>query len=55
MNPYYAAVHSLAPLLGVDCNHSTILRFLSYNSYMNAKFQDLLEKKDPRAMLLLAH
>lgn len=54
-NPYYAAVHSLVPLLSVDCNHSTILRFLSYISYMDTKFQDLLQKKDPRALLLLTY
>jgi hypothetical protein len=54
-NPYYAAVQSLAPLLDVECNESTILRFLSYISYMNSEFKYLLEEKDPRAMLLLAY
>lgn len=54
-NPYHAAVYNLAPLLDLECNQHTLLRFLSYISYMNPKFQDLLEEKDPRAMILLAY
>jgi hypothetical protein len=53
-NPYYAAVHSLMPLLNLEVNESTTLRFLSYISYMSSEFKDLLEEKDSRAMLLLA-
>jgi hypothetical protein len=54
-NPYYAAVQSLVPLLDVECNKSTILRFLSYIGNMHSEFKVLLEEKDPRAMLLLAY
>jgi len=55
-NPYYAAVHSLAPLLDIECDQSTLLKFLSFlTCYMNSEFRDLLERKDPRAMLLLAY
>lgn len=54
-NPYYDAVHSLLPLLDLDCNGSTMMRFLSFISYMNPKFKTLLKLKDPVAMLLLAY
>lgn len=54
-NPYYTAVHALAPLLDIECDQSTIGRFLSFVNYMQPEFQGLLERKDPRALLLLAY
>jgi len=54
-NPYHAAVHVLVPLLYIECDQSTIGRFLAFVSYMRPAFQRLLEQKDPRALLLLAY
>jgi hypothetical protein len=53
-NPYYAAASSLAQSLNVDCIQSTILNFLCFISYMRLDYKGLLERKDPRALLLLA-
>lgn len=54
-SPYYAAVHGLAPLLRIECNQSTIGRFLLFMSHMQPDFRRLLEQKDSRALLLLAY
>lgn len=54
-NSYYTAVHALVPLLNIECDQSTIGRFLSFVSYMKPEFQGLLKRKDPRALLLLAY
>lgn len=54
-NPFYEAVHSLVPLLDLECNSSTMMRFLSFISHMNPQFRLLLEQKDACAMLLLAY
>lgn len=54
-NPYYEAVHNLIPLLDLECNSSTMMRFISFIGHMNPRFKLLLERKDPRAMLLLAY
>jgi len=54
-NPYHAAASILASLMNIECNHSTILKFLSFISYMHPDYKRLLERKDPRALLLLAY
>jgi|ERR1700722_3788389 hypothetical protein len=54
-NPYHAATSILAPLMNIECNHSTILKFLSFIRYMHPDYRRLLERKDPRALLLLAY
>jgi hypothetical protein len=54
-NPYYTAVHTLARLLRIECDQSTIARFLSFIAHMKLDFRTLLEQKDPRALLLLAY
>lgn len=54
-DPYYAAASALAPLMNIECNHSTILKFLSFISYVHPDYKRLLERKDPRALLLLAY
>jgi hypothetical protein len=54
-NPYHAAASILAPLMNIECNHSTILKFLSFISHMHPDYKRLLERKDPRALLLLAY
>jgi hypothetical protein len=54
-NPYYIAASSLAQSLNIDSNLSIILNFLSFISYMRPDYKRLLERKDPRALLLLAY
>ena len=54
-NPYHTAVHNLVSLLKIECNHSTILRFISFISHTNPNFKSLLQRKDARALLLLAY
>lgn len=53
-NPYHSAVNTLVTLQNIECNHSTILKFLFFITYLHADFINLLELKDPRALLLLA-
>jgi hypothetical protein len=52
---YYAAVHTLALLLEVECEQATVVRFLGFICHMQPAFKRLLELKDPRALLLLAY
>lgn len=53
-NPYHAAASALAQALKIDCHYSTIMNFLSFISHMHPDYKQLLERKDPRALLLLA-
>ena len=54
-NPYHAAASILARLLNISCNHSTIVKFLSFINDIPPDYKRLLERKDPRALLLLAY
>jgi hypothetical protein len=54
-NPYYAAASVLASLMNIECNRCTIPKFLSFISYTHPDYKRLLERKDPRALLLLAY
>lgn len=54
-NPYHAAASSLAMSLNSGCNLSIILNFLSFINHMSPDYKRLLERKDPRALLLLAY
>lgn len=54
-NPYHRAVSNLTPLLEIECNSATMLRFFSFTGTMHPNFKKLLEHKDPRALLLLAY
>jgi hypothetical protein len=53
-DPYHTAASILTRLLQIDCNHSTIMYFLSFVGHMTAAFRNLLHQKDPRALLLLS-
>ena len=53
-NPYYSALQIFASMQDVECNHSTILRFLSFIGDVQPEFITLIELKDSRALLLLA-
>jgi len=54
-NSYHKAVLTLAHLFDMECNHSTILHFLSFISNLDPNYRRKLEEKDPRALLLLAY
>lgn len=53
-DPYHTAASILTRLLEIDCNHSTIMFFLSFLGHMDPRFRQLLHAKDPKALLLLA-
>jgi len=52
-NPYFTAVHTLAPLLGRR-NRAMRSMVLAFTSQMEPVFKMLLRQKDPVALLLLA-
>ncbi|TVY52235.1 Sterol uptake control protein 2 [Lachnellula cervina] len=54
-NPYYTPIRTLIPLLQMECNHTTIVNYLSFLSHMGKEFQVLVTQKDPRALLLVAY
>lgn len=54
-NPCRDAASILTPLLAMECNHSTIVKFLSFTSHTTPEYRLLLVKKDPVALLLLAY
>lgn len=54
-NPYYDAASTLAQSLNSDCMISTFLNFLFFTGDMPPDYARLLERKDPRALLLLAY
>ena len=54
-NPYHTAVHALAPLLHIECNQTTVPKFVQFICDLQPNFKDLLEQKDPRALLLMAY
>lgn len=53
-DPYHTAASILTRLLELDCNHSTIMFFLSFLGHMDPRYRELLHQKDPKALLLLA-
>ena len=53
-NPYHDAACSLARLLHVECNATTVLEFLSFISHVQPELKKLIERKEPRALLLIA-
>jgi hypothetical protein len=52
--PYASAVVLIGTLMQVDCSHATALWFLSFIMEMEPDFAQLLEDKDPAALLLLS-
>lgn len=53
-DPYRTPASIIEKLLPIECNHSTVMWFLSFLGHMEPEFRHLLEQKDPTAMLLLA-
>ena len=54
-NPYHAVASSLAKSLHSDCKLTTILSFLTFVMTIPPEYRELLKRKDPRALLLLAY
>lgn len=54
-NPYHAVASGLARSLNSDCMLTTILDFLSFIMTMPPEYKQLLKRKDPCALLLLAY
>lgn len=54
-NPYHATASTLAKSLNSDCQYTIILNFFSFVRHMGPDYRQLLEQKDPRALLLLAY
>jgi hypothetical protein len=52
-NPYHLPALILSNLQFVPPTHENVLNFLYFLGYMTAEFRNLLEIKDPRALLLL--
>jgi hypothetical protein len=54
-NPYYLPVSMLVSLRGVQCTQASMTRFLQFMGQMQPAFRNLLHKKDPRALMILAN
>lgn len=54
-NPYHAAVRSLLQIWDMPATRCNAFRFLSFISLLRPEMRDLLVRKDPRALLLLAY
>ncbi|KAJ4310218.1 hypothetical protein N0V84_011087 [Fusarium piperis] len=53
-NPYYVAASLLAQLLPQKINENSVVQFLAFITQLDPRYKQLLEDKDPRAMVLLA-
>ncbi|KAH8703123.1 hypothetical protein BGW36DRAFT_368858 [Talaromyces proteolyticus] len=53
-NPYFVAAHVLARLQRLTGNESPGIQMVSFMSQSQSSFRDLLQEKDPVALLLLA-
>jgi hypothetical protein len=54
-NPYHAAVRALIEIWDMEPNKYTVFRFMSFISLLRPEMKDLLQQKDPRALLILAY
>jgi hypothetical protein len=54
-NVHQNAASALMPLLAIECNHSTIAKFMSFVCHTEPEYRQLLGQKDPLALLLLAY
>ena len=54
-NPYLAAASFLARMIGIECSAQNFGSFLSLMGCMHRDFRELLEQKDPCALLLFAY
>ena len=54
-NPYHVAVSILAQIFYDNVDERTVYRFLSFVGQIDARYKCLLDKKEPRALLLLCY
>lgn len=54
-NPYHSPAAVLSQLLEIECTQQTILKYLAFISFVEPEYKILLERKDPRALLLLSY
>lgn len=54
-NPYHSPAAVLSRLLDIECTQQTMLKYLSFISFVEPEYKRLLEQKDPRALLLLSY
>lgn len=54
-NPFYDAASMLAKSWNIDCEFTSLSNFFSFVRQMSPGFKQLLERKDARALLLLAY
>ncbi|KIW11236.1 hypothetical protein PV08_10536 [Exophiala spinifera] len=54
-NPYHKTAKYLISLLGLEMNDATWIRFLAFICHVDPPFKQLLEAKDPWALLMLAY
>ena len=54
-NPRFGPAIALSRLMPLEYNSTTILKFVLFHMQMEPEFRDLLDMKDPGAMLLLAY
>lgn len=55
INPYHKSAKFLISLLGLEMNDATWIRFLAFICHVDPPFKQLLEAKDPWALLMLAY
>ncbi|KIX06878.1 uncharacterized protein Z518_04854 [Rhinocladiella mackenziei CBS 650.93] len=55
VNPYHNTVKNFIPLLDMECDDTTWVRFLDFICHTDPPFKVLLLRKDPWAMLMLAY
>lgn len=53
-NPYHSPALALTRLLGVECDSMTAIEFFAFIGHLNVEMKLLLERKDPKALLLVA-
>ena len=54
-NPYLTAASFIARMIGIECNSHNFGVFLSFLGCMHGEFRQLLERKDPIALVLMAY
>lgn len=55
VNPYHKTAQALIPLLDLECNDSTWMRYILFICQIDPLFKSLLARKDPWALLLLLY
>lgn len=53
-SPYHTAVRCISWLLPIKCTSSNVLAFMTFAGGMTKWYRELLQQRDPRALLLMA-